>query len=63
MHLAVQTRDVRWTNGIDRTSLGPEVAGVVTSFSLVPAGTHRGRAVVDDLLDARDAGDPIEDIV
>jgi hypothetical protein len=63
LHLAVQTRDVRWTNGIDRTSLGPEVAGVVTTFSLVPAGTHRGRAVVDDLLDARDAGDPIEDVV
>ena len=63
LHLAVQTRDVRWTDGIERTSLGPEVAGVVTMFSLVPAGTHRGRAVVDDLLDARDAGDPIEDVV
>jgi len=63
LHLAVQTRDVRWTDGIDRTSLGPEVAGVVTSFSLVPAGTHRGRAIVDNLLDAKGNGDDIEDVV
>lgn len=59
LHLAVQTRDVRWTDGIERNSLGPEVAGVITTFSLVVAGTHRGRAIVDELLD----GDPIEDVV
>ena len=28
LHLGVQTRDVRWTNHIDRTTLGPEVPGV-----------------------------------
>jgi hypothetical protein len=63
LHLAVQTRDVRWTDHIERTSLGPEVAGVITAFSLVPAGTHRGRAIVDDLIGAKEAGDPIEDVV
>src|SRR5207253_2047059 len=36
LHLAVQTRDVRWTDGIERTALGAEVAGVVTTFSLMP---------------------------
>jgi hypothetical protein len=64
LHLAVQTRDVRWTDGIERTSLGPEVAGVVTTFSLVPAGTHRGRAIVDELLEAngeRSIGDVVWD--
>ena len=42
LHLAVQARDVRWTNHIDRTTLGPEVPGVITTCNLVPAGTHRG---------------------
>jgi hypothetical protein len=42
LHLAVQTRDVRWTNGIDRTSLGPEVAGVVTTFA--GSGGYSSRA-------------------
>lgn len=59
----MQTRDVRWTDHIERTSLGPEVAGVITAFSLVPAGTHRGRAIVDDLIWARQAGERIEDVV
>lgn len=63
LHLAVQTRDVKWTDHIERTTLGPEVAGVITAFSLVPAGTHRGRAVVDDLIGAKQAGDIIEDVV
>jgi hypothetical protein len=63
LHLAVQTRDVRWTDGIERTSLGPEVAGVITTFSLVAAGTHRGRAIVDELLEMSQEGDPIEDVV
>jgi hypothetical protein len=62
LHLAVQTRDVRWTDGIERTALGAEVAGVVTTFSLVPAGTHRGRAIVDELLEAN-GDDSIEDVV
>jgi len=63
LHLAVQARDVRSTNGIDKTGLSDEVPGVVTCFSLVPAGTHRGKAVVDDLIAARAAGDRIDDVV
>ena len=56
LHLAVQTRDVRSTNGIDRTNLSDEVPGVVTCFSLVPAGTHRGKAIVDDVEPAEPLG-------
>jgi hypothetical protein len=63
LHLAVQARDVKWTNGIDRTNLSDEVPGVVTCFSLVPAGTHRGRAIVDDLIAAKTAGEPVDDVV
>jgi hypothetical protein len=63
LHLAVQTRDVRWTNGIDRATLSDETPGVVTRFSLVPAGTHRGRAIVDDLIAAKAAGEQLDDIV
>jgi hypothetical protein len=63
LHLAVQARDVKWTNGIDKTSLSDEVPGVVTCFSLVPAGTHRGRAIVDDLIGVKAAGESIHDVV
>jgi len=63
LHLGVQARDVRWTNSVDRTVLSDEVPGVVTCFSLVPAGTHRGKAIVDDLIAAKAAGEPIEDVV
>jgi hypothetical protein len=63
LHLAVQARDVRWSNGIDKVSLSDEVPGVVTCFSLVPAGTHRGKAIVDDLIDAKSVGEPIDDVV
>ena len=63
LHLGVQTRDVRWTNHIDRTTLGPEVPGVITTCNLVPAGTHRGRSVVDTLISAKDGGQKIEEVV
>jgi hypothetical protein len=63
LHLAVQARDVRWTNNIDRTTLGPEVPGVITTCNLVPAGSHRGRAVVSDLIAAKRDGHEIEDVV
>jgi hypothetical protein len=59
----VQARDVRWTNHIDRTTLESEVAGVITTFSLVPAGTHRGRAIVDDLIALKGEGHEFDDVV
>lgn len=63
LHLAVQARDVRWTNYLDKVTLSEEVPGVVTCFSLDPAGTHRGRAIVDDLIAARRAGAAVADVV
>ena len=42
LHLAVSTRHVRWTNHVDRTTLGPEVPGGITMANLVPAGTVAG---------------------
>jgi len=63
LHLAVQARDVRWTNGVDTARLSDEVPGVITCFSLVPAGTHRGKAIVDDLIRAKRSGEPIDDVI
>lgn len=63
LHLAVQARDVKWTNYIDKITLSDEVPGVITCFSLTPAGSHRGRAIVDDLVAAKAAGAPIDDVV
>jgi hypothetical protein len=63
LHLAVQARDVKWTNYIDKTTMSDEVPGVIASLALVPAGTHRGRAIVDDLVAAKKAGAPIDDVV
>jgi hypothetical protein len=59
----VQARDVRWTNYVDKVSLSDEVPGVITCLSLVPAGTHRGRAIVDDLVAAKQAGASMDDVV
>ena len=63
LHLAVQARQVRWTNFVDQVKLSDEVPGLVTCFSLDPAGTHRGRAIVDDLVAAKHAGLPLEDVL
>jgi hypothetical protein len=63
LHLAVHARDLKWTNYIEKVSFSGEVPGVVTYLSLVPAGTHRGRAVVDDLVAAKLAGALIDDVV
>ena len=59
LHLAVQTRDVRWTNHIDKTTLGPEVAGVITGVALAPAGTHRAKTIVPTLVQ----DDKVKDVV
>jgi hypothetical protein len=63
LHLAVQTRDVRWTNHIDKTTLGPEVPTVITTCNLVSAGTHRGAAIVDALIAAKTDVHDITDVV
>lgn len=63
LHLAVQTRDVRWTNNIDKTTLGPEVPGVITTCNLVAAGTHRGAAIVDALIASKTEVHDITDVV
>jgi hypothetical protein len=63
LHLAVQARDVKWTNYIDKISLSDEVPGVVTCLALTPAGTHRGHAIVDDLVAAKQAGAQIDDVI
>ncbi len=63
LHLAVQARDVRWSDGIERVSLGHEVRPVVTNLALTAAGAHRAIAVVPGLVLAKGAGQSIEDVV
>lgn len=64
LHLGVQTRDVRWTNAVDRTTLGPEVPGVIITAKLASAGTHRAKAFVETLLGAKSSGcQDIADVV
>jgi hypothetical protein len=63
LHLAAQTRDVRWTNYTDKITLGPEVPSVITACALVPAGTHRGKAVVDQLIATKDEFFGFDDVV
>jgi len=63
LHLAIQTRDVRWTNHIDKTTLGPEVPGVITTCNLVPAGSHRGDAIVEGLIASKKAVCDINDVI
>lgn len=63
LHLAVQTRDVKWSNYIDRTSLSEEVPNVITSCALVSAGSHRGRSIVDTLTEYSDSVHKLTDVV
>jgi len=63
LHLAVQTRDVRWTNHVDKTTLGPEVPNVITTCNLVPAGSHRGEAIVRELVASKPGTQDITDVV
>ncbi|HEV8065114.1 MAG TPA: hypothetical protein VGP46_09790, partial [Acidimicrobiales bacterium] len=63
LHLSVQTRDVRWTNYVDKTTLGPELPNVITTLNLVPAGSHRGASIVDHLIEYSRSRHPISDVV
>jgi hypothetical protein len=63
LHLAVQTREVRWTNHVDKTTLGPEVPNVITTCNLVPAGSHRGEAIVRQLIGSKPEVQDIADVV
>ena len=63
LHLGVQTRDVKWTNRIDKVTLSGEVPEVITLVSLVPAGSHRANAVAGQLIKAKQAGVAIDDVV
>lgn len=63
LHLGVQVRDVRWTNHVDRTTLGPEVPAVITTCNLVPAGSHRGEAIVTELIASKPAVQDVTDVV
>ena len=56
LHLAVQARDVRWTNYTDKTVLEPEVPNVITTAVLVPAGSHRAKSVVGSLIADKASG-------
>jgi hypothetical protein len=63
LHLAVQTKDVVWWDGIERVTLGDDVANVVTNLSLAPAGSHRTNSIVPEVLAAKDRGQSISDVV
>jgi len=63
IHLAVQTKDVVWSDGVERVTLGPNVPNVVTNLSLVPAGSHRTNSIVPELVAAKDRGQDFSDVV
>ena len=63
LHLAVQTRDLRWTNYSNKTTLGPEVPNVITTLALRPAGSHRSKSIVPGLLAAKAAGQNIAEVL
>jgi hypothetical protein len=63
LHLAVQVQDVRWTDYIERTTLGPEVRNLITTVVLTPAGAHRAKSVVAPLIADKQAGHEITGVV
>jgi hypothetical protein len=63
LHLGVQTRDLRWTDGIEDARVGDEVPPVIRMLSLVPAGTHRGDAIVPLVVDMKERGIDVNEVV
>ncbi|MFZ0170177.1 MAG: hypothetical protein WAL04_00710 [Acidimicrobiales bacterium] len=63
LHLAVQTRDLRWTNYVDKTTLRAEVPNLITTLKLVPAGSHRGASIVEDLIEYSRSRHELADVV
>jgi len=52
LHLGVAVSALDHTDRVSYTSLGRPVPQVVVTSSLVPAGTHRAKAVVDGIIEA-----------
>lgn len=50
LHAITQVPDLRWTNGTDKASLGPRAAPYIVDFAVVPAGSHRAKAIVDQVI-------------
>ena len=55
-HLGVAVRRIVRTDGVHWIKFGPEVPPVIITADVVPAGTHRAKAVVPSLLEAASAG-------
>ena len=55
-HLMVQARDIAWSNGAAKMTPGPSVPALIRGFSLVSAGTHRGRTATNVVLSALHRG-------
>jgi hypothetical protein len=56
LHLGAAVPAMKWTNGTTNTTLGRTVPQVILTANVVPAGTHRGKATVASLLDAKQQG-------
>jgi len=63
LHTLVQTRDLAWSNGVTRARVGPQVPPLILGIALVPAGTHRSRTVVPMLLEGKERGWRIDDVL
>ena len=66
LHLVVPTRDLASRHvpeDMSSIQLGPEVAGVVSDFSLTPAGSNRADAIVPAIIAAKKAGQPIDEVI
>ena len=63
LHTAVLARDAGWSNGIDRLNLGSDGPPVITTISLVSAGSRRDDAIVPKLIAAKAGGLDVNDVV
>jgi hypothetical protein len=62
-HTVVLARDTGWSDGVERLKLGPDVPPVITMISLVPAGSRRDDAIVPKLVEAKEKGLGIKDVI
>jgi hypothetical protein len=63
LHLAVQVREAGWSDGVERVNLGTDVPPVITMASLAPAGSRRDEAVVPKLIESKQRGYDVDEVV
>jgi hypothetical protein len=63
VHVVAQTRDITSRNLVDDAQLGPEVPNLIMAIAVSPAGSHRTKAVLPELMRLKKERQELREIV